>query len=40
MNLKNQMNNYFSKVDILYQEYSKDKENNKDFVDKVINNNN
>ena len=40
MNVQNQMNNYVSKVDYLYQEYSKDKESNKDFVDKVIINNN
>ena len=40
LNVQNQMNNYVSKVDYLYNEYIKDKENNKDFVDKVINNNN
>ena len=34
------MNSYVSKVDYLYQEYSKDKEDNKDFVNKVISNNN
>ncbi len=34
------MNSYVSKVDYLHQEYSKDKEDNKDFVNKVINNNN
>ena len=34
------MNNYVSKVDYLYQEYSKHKEDNKDFVNIVISNNN
>ncbi len=31
---------YISKVDYLYQEYTKDKENNEDFVNKVISYNN
>ena len=33
LNVQNQMNNYVSKVDYLYNEYIKDKENNKDFVE-------
>ena len=33
------MNNFFLKL-IIYQEYSKDKEYNKNYLDKVISNNN
>jgi hypothetical protein len=40
LNVQNQMNNYVSKVDYLYNEYLKDKESNKEFVNNVINNNN